>query len=150
MKYVFGTAIVTAVVAANLRELSRRLDKEECDGMFTTPLSVTGNLPATHYISTGWIPVPYAQTIRDPILLFQRGKKAWEDDGDVFPFTQNQEITMRLVNGTLSVIAAGSSARATCFARNGPDSWCVRIHAGSLNIPSCCSAFLVRMVRLRG
>jgi hypothetical protein len=90
MKYVFGTAIVTAVVAANLRELSRRLDKEECDGMFTTPLSVTGNLPATHYISTGWIPVPYAQTIRDPILLFQRGKKAWEDDGDVFPFTQNQ------------------------------------------------------------
>lgn len=90
MKYVHGTAIVTANVAVNLRELSRRLDKGDCDGMFTTPLSATGNLPATHYISSGWIPRPYAMALLDPQLLFTVAKQAWEDDGDVFPFTQNQ------------------------------------------------------------
>jgi hypothetical protein len=88
--YVFGTAIVTSGVAVNLRELSRRLDKGDCDGMFVTPLSATGLAPATHYISTGWVPQVYAQTLNDATLLYTRAKKAWEDDGDVFPFTQAQ------------------------------------------------------------
>ena len=50
MKYVHATIIVATVVAANLRKLSQMLDRLETDGMFTTELSTTGNLPATHYI----------------------------------------------------------------------------------------------------
>lgn len=101
MKYTHGTAIVTAAVAVNLRELSRRLDKGDCGGMFTTGLSLTGNLPATHFISTGWVPKAYAQALTDPVLLFNAGKKAWEDDGDVFPFTQLQ-VTNALNNCDIS------------------------------------------------
>lgn len=99
--YVHGTAIVTNAVAVNLREFSRRLDKDHCAGMFTTGLSASGNVPATHWISSGWIPQVYAQTIRDPQLLYTRAKKAWEDDGDVFPFTQTQ-VTNALGNCDIS------------------------------------------------
>lgn len=88
--YVFGTCIVTAAVAANLKDMSRRLDKAHCAGMFTTGLSATGQTPITHYISTGAIPQVYAQTLNSDTLLYTRAKKAWEDDGDVFPFTQAQ------------------------------------------------------------
>lgn len=95
--YVFGTMIATATVAANLREFSRRLDRGDCDGMFTAALSPTGNAPATHFISSGLVPQPYAQTLTSDTLLFTRAKKAWEDDGDVFPFTQLQ-VTNALAN----------------------------------------------------
>lgn len=109
--YVHGTAIVTAAVAANLRELSRRLDKGHCAGMFTVGLSATGNAPATHYISSGWIPQAYANTIRSNTLLFTRAKKAWEDDGDVFPFSQTQVTNAlskcTLTNGTIDKLVDG-------------------------------------------
>lgn len=101
MKYQHGTAIVTLGVANNLRELSRRLDKGDCDGMFTTGLSASGNLPATHFISTGWVPKSYAQALTNSVLLFNAGKKAWEDDGDVFPYTQLQ-VTNALNNCDIS------------------------------------------------
>lgn len=100
-EYVFGTMIATAAVATNLKELSRRLDKEDCGGMFVSPLSATGLLPATHFISSGLVPRGYAETIKDSALLFQRAKKAWEDDGDVFPFTQLQ-VTNALGNCTIT------------------------------------------------
>lgn len=99
--YVFGTMVATLAVAVNLRELSRRLDKEDCNGMFISPLSVTGSLPATHFISSGFVPRVYAETLKNSTLLFQRAKKAWEDDGDVFPFTQLQ-VTNALGNCTIT------------------------------------------------
>lgn len=70
--------------------MSRRLDKGDCGGMFTSPLSATGLPPATHYISTGSVPLAYAQTLKSDTLLYTRAKKAWEDDGDVFSYTQLQ------------------------------------------------------------
>ena len=91
--YVFGTAIVTLAVASNLQEMSRRLDKPHCGGMFTSALSASGTAPATHYISSGLIPQFYAQTIANNVLLFNRAKAAWEADGDVFPYTQLQVTT---------------------------------------------------------
>lgn len=100
-EYVFGTMVATLSVAVNLRELSRRLDKSDCGGMFISALSATGALPATHFISSGLVPRPYAETLKDDTLLFQRAKKAWEDDGDVFPFTQLQ-VTNQLAQCTLS------------------------------------------------
>jgi hypothetical protein len=101
MTYTFATVIVTTAVAANLKELSRRLDKSHCDGMFTSPLSATGALPATHYVSSGWVPAPYLNAVTSPTRLFNLGKAAWEADGDVFPFTQAQ-VTNALSKCTLS------------------------------------------------
>lgn len=91
--YVFGTAIVTLAAAANLREMSRRLDKGDCGGMFIVGLCPVGSpvgTVATRYISSGSIPQLYAQTLNSPTLLYTRGKAAWEADGDVYPYTQLQ------------------------------------------------------------
>ena len=49
----------TLVVQANQVELAREVGASYGaggDGMFLTPLSATGNYPATHYISSGVIP----------------------------------------------------------------------------------------------
>jgi hypothetical protein len=109
MKYVFGHAVVTTAVAANLREFSRRLDKGDCSGMFVVGLSATGAAPATHFISSGWIPKVYAETMADPVLLYTRAKKAWENDGDVFPYTQTQVTNAHnkcvFTNGTRAPVA---------------------------------------------
>jgi hypothetical protein len=84
------TIIVTSAVAASLRNLAARVGKGYADGMFTTPLSATGALPATHYISAGRIKPAFINAITDPTRLFTIAKRAYEDDGDVFPFTQAQ------------------------------------------------------------
>lgn len=102
--YVFRTGVVTNAVAANLREMSRRLDKADCGGMFTTGLYPIGSAPGTaptRWISSGKVPLTYSQTIADDVLLYTRGKKAWEDDGDVFPYTQLQ-VTNQLAQCTFS------------------------------------------------
>lgn len=104
MTDIMTTIVVTSGVAANMRELSRRLGKQDLDGMFQTALSATGNLPATHYISSGYIRPAYLNAMTDPVRLFTIAKRAWEDDGDVFPFTQAQ-VTNKLalctvINGT--------------------------------------------------
>jgi hypothetical protein len=99
--YVFGTMVATAVVAVNLQEMSRRLDKQDCGGMFTAALSPTGLAPATHYISSGLVPQAYADTLTDSVLLYTRAKAAWEADGDVFPYTQAQ-VTNQLGNCTIT------------------------------------------------
>ena len=85
-----ATIIVTSAVATNLRELSRRLDKGDMDGMFSVGLSATGAAPATHFISTGCVPKPLLVALRSPAAMFNAAKAAWVADGDVFPFTQAQ------------------------------------------------------------
>lgn len=47
--------IVTASNAPLARALAEGLSPAGGRGMFTTPLSATGALPATHFISEGWI-----------------------------------------------------------------------------------------------
>jgi hypothetical protein len=104
MTYSHHTIIVTAAVAANLKELSRRLDKGECDGMFKTGLNAIGaavGAPATHYVSSGHVPAAYLHAVTNNVRLYTIAKKAWEDDGDVFPFTQAQ-VTNALGNCFLS------------------------------------------------
>lgn len=101
MTDIMTTIVVTNAVAVNMRELSRRLGKTDCDGMFQTRLSASGNLPATHYISSGYIRPAYLNAFTDPVRLFNIAKKAWEDDGDIFPFTQTQ-VTNALGNCTVT------------------------------------------------
>ena len=105
------TVICTNAVAVNLRELSRRLGKTHLAGMFIRPVSTTGQLPATHFISSGLIPPAYLNAMTDPARLFAVAKKAWEDDGNVFPFTLTQ-VTSQLAgctvsNGTRAVVIDG-------------------------------------------
>lgn len=90
MNYTFGTFIVTNAVRNNLRDLSQRMDRANTDGMFMVGLSATGALPATHWVSTGMVPAAYVNAMSDSTRLYTIAKKAWEDDGDVFPFTQAQ------------------------------------------------------------
>lgn len=56
----------TLIVQANQVELAREVGASfgaGGDGMFLTPLSATGNYPATHYISTGMIGVEFASML---------------------------------------------------------------------------------------
>ena len=43
------------------------------DGMWTTPLSATGFDPATHYISSGYVPMAYSYLVPS---------QTWEQDAD--------------------------------------------------------------------
>ena len=54
MPDIFATIIVTADKAEQARTIAAQFTGG--DGMFTSELSATGNAPATHYISSGWIP----------------------------------------------------------------------------------------------
>ncbi len=51
---IFATIIVTAAQAQAAREAAAQIPGGE--GMFTAGLSPTGAEPATHYISSGWLP----------------------------------------------------------------------------------------------
>ena len=51
---IFATIIVTADKAEQARTIAAEIPGGE--GMLTSELSATGNAPATHYISSGWIP----------------------------------------------------------------------------------------------
>ena len=90
MIYLPTTIIVTLAVRNNLKELMRRVDKGNCDGMVIVPLSITGLIPVTHFLSSGLIPQYIYNTLKNDILLYTRAKKVWEDDGNVFPYTQLQ------------------------------------------------------------
>ena len=97
MSDVMTTIVAPLVVVVNIRELSRRLGKADLDGMFLTGLSATGSLPATHFISSGWIRPAYLNAMTDSVRLFNIAKAAWEADAEVFPFTQLQ-VTNALSN----------------------------------------------------
>lgn len=104
MKYILSTVVVTSGVAANLRALAHRLDKGDLNGMFVVGLSATGAAPATHFISTGYMPKPFLKCMRNSTLMLTTAKAAWEAAGEVFPLTQAQ-VTNRLNN--CSVVIAG-------------------------------------------
>lgn len=93
MKYTHATLVVTTAVAVNLRKLSQMLDRGDCDGMFTTALSATGNLPATHYISSGAVPKVYFTALGDADRLETAARRAYLDEGEAFPFTTTQIVT---------------------------------------------------------
>lgn len=58
MSYVFRTLIVTAAEVDLAREVAASFGPGN-ENMWTTALSGDGNDPATHYISSGYVPVEY-------------------------------------------------------------------------------------------
>ena len=69
MAYVKRTIIVPLAMQAFAQALCKGLAGPAGDGMFTTPLSATGTLPATHYISSGMIDQPMAALLADANLI---------------------------------------------------------------------------------
>lgn len=52
---VFRTLIVPSAAAPSAREAAAGISSD-CAGMWSTPVSPTGSDPATHYISSGFVP----------------------------------------------------------------------------------------------
>lgn len=61
--WVHRTIIVPAAIAGAARAACAGLAGPGGSGMFTTPLSATGMLPATHYISSGMIEDQFASLL---------------------------------------------------------------------------------------
>lgn len=101
MNYDKATIILTAAVAVNLRKLSQMLGRADTDGMFTTALSSTGALPATHYISSGYVPQSYLAALSTPAKLKAAADKAYAEEDTVQPFSLVQ-ITAALSKCTVS------------------------------------------------
>ena len=58
---IFATIIVPAAQAQAARDAAAAFPGGE--GMFTSELSATGNAPATHYISSGYMPEEIVQAV---------------------------------------------------------------------------------------
>jgi hypothetical protein len=71
MNWVHRCLIVPAEHADLARVLCATLAGPGGSGMFTTPLSLTGQEPATHFISSGAIEEPFAQLL--PLAEFPEG-----------------------------------------------------------------------------
>ncbi len=111
MIYEHATFVVSLGVAVNLRKLAQMLDRAETDGMFQTALSATGNLPATHFISSGQVPSVFVRTMESPALLHTRAQAAYAREGAAFSFTllqvTNALSNCTVSNGTRSVVIDG-------------------------------------------
>ena len=69
MSYIFRTLICPAPLQTTLQSLMVQLAGSAGDGMFTTGLSATGSLPATHYISTGGIGAEFEAPLSSPEVM---------------------------------------------------------------------------------
>ena len=65
---VLRTIIVPAALVENAKKLGSYVDAHG-EGMFTTALSPSGNLPATHYISSGVVDEAFAAIMEDGDML---------------------------------------------------------------------------------
>jgi hypothetical protein len=66
---IFRTLIVKANDVVLARDIAASFGKSG-EGMWTTPLSSAGLYPATHYISSGFIPPEFAYLITDAQALY--------------------------------------------------------------------------------
>lgn len=60
MNYAFRTIVITAAAAVLMRDTAAVILPSEIANMYFRKLSSTGLEPATHYISSGYIPTQYA------------------------------------------------------------------------------------------
>ena len=123
--WVHRTIIVPATLAESARAACAGLAGPGGSGMFTTPLSATGTLPASHYISSGMIEDQFAsllplitvvRTDGTPTTSIQPGNAALTaqlaaDAG--LPFTE-EEISM-----LLSAVDVSGQSADEAFARLG-------------------------------
>ena len=76
----FRTLIVTAATAPLSRSIATTLSPTGGQNMWVTPLSATGNAPATHYVSTGLISPEFAMLV--PEQMWEQGENGdWVQTG---------------------------------------------------------------------
>lgn len=68
--WLLRTLIVPATIVEQCRALCAAATPAG-DGMFTTPLSATGAIPATHYISSGMIDEAFAALLDSPEAMHE-------------------------------------------------------------------------------
>lgn len=69
MSYIHRCLIVPAAQQALAREMVLLLGGEPAREMFTTGLSADGDLPYTHYISSGMIEEQFGPVLADPLIM---------------------------------------------------------------------------------
>lgn len=69
MNWIFRTIIIPADIVDHVRNLGECLHPAAA-GMFNTPLSPTGQFPATHYISSGLIEDVWIAPLSDSAILY--------------------------------------------------------------------------------
>ena len=93
MIYEHACAIVTAAVAPVARAISKRLDPNHCDGMFTVGLNAIGSAPgapATHFINNGQMPVMFVAALKSPSVAQRQARDLAVFAGTTFPITLAQ------------------------------------------------------------
>ena len=68
--WTFRTMIVPAAYAPLARSLAAGIAGESGAGMWQSPLSATGDAPATHYLSTGQIRESFAAMLTDADAIY--------------------------------------------------------------------------------
>lgn len=80
MTWVHRTLVVPAVIVESARNLGECMHPA-ARGMFTTPLSPTGEMPTTHYISAGCIEDIWLGVLADSALLYGAALQGAADQG---------------------------------------------------------------------
>lgn len=93
MTWIHRTIIVPDVVVATARMACEGLAGEGGSGMYTTPLSPTGDLPATHWISSGLIEQSFADLLANPDALTAVATQAGIDPGPLVAIVATADIT---------------------------------------------------------
>lgn len=78
--WIHRTIIVPAAIVEAARNLGECLHPAAA-GMFTTPLSPTGELPATHYVSSGLIEDVWTVVLSDAALLYGAASQGAAEQG---------------------------------------------------------------------
>ena len=93
MDWIHRTIIVPAPYAAAASAACEALAGAGGSGMFTTPLSPTGELPATHWISSGLIEQEFAGLLANPDALTAVATQAGIDPGPLVAIVATADIT---------------------------------------------------------
>ncbi|MDD3328858.1 MAG: hypothetical protein PHW25_17390 [Zoogloea sp.] len=93
MAWIHRTIIAPAPYAAAAGTACEQLAGAGGSGMFTTPLSPTGELPATHYISSGLIEQDFADLLANPDALAAVATQAGLDPAPLVAIIAASDIT---------------------------------------------------------
>ena len=75
--WAFRTMITTAATTPLARSIASTIAPETGQNMWITPLSATGNAPATHYVSTGLISDQFAALMPEQVWTQDPNTSAW-------------------------------------------------------------------------
>jgi len=75
--WAFRTLITTAATTATAQSIAVTLSPTGGQNMWITPLSASGNEPATHYVSTGLISPEFAMLVPEQVWEWDAANSQW-------------------------------------------------------------------------